>query len=157
MSVSIIDGHVEAADLKRARGGTSVFRSLTFQPDSGETRTIKNAVVMDNVAAELTPGARGRFYLYATFDLKGVHGVRTVDGRALFAYPGGNNRKIFLTAAIVAAVWIVIMVATRGAVPLLAVAGLILGVVGYIFMGKGARETKAQFDGDSGYSPPPAF
>ncbi|NIJ38373.1 hypothetical protein FHR22_003084 [Sphingopyxis panaciterrae] len=29
---------------------------------------------------------------------------------------------------------------------------LILAVAGYIFMGKGAREAKAQFDGDAGYA-----
>lgn len=33
MTTSIIDGSIEAADLKRARGGCAVFRSITFRQD----------------------------------------------------------------------------------------------------------------------------
>ena len=44
-------------------------------------------------------------------------------------------------------------IATEGDVPLLAILLLILGVVGYIFMGKGEREARTQFDGDGGYHP----
>jgi len=150
MPTSIIDGSIEAADLKRAKGGASIFRSITFQQDDGGTRTIRNAVIKDNVAAELVPGARGRFYLYNAFDLKGVHGVRTPDGRDVYGF-AGNNQKIFLILGIVNLAWIALMLATRDAVPLIGVAMLVLSVVGYIFMSKGQREARAQFDGDAGY------
>lgn len=150
MTTSIIDGHIEAADLKRARGGLSVFRSITFQQDGIGPRTIRNAVVKDNVAAELVAGARGRFYLYNAFDLKGVHGIRTPDGRDIYGFPG-NNQKLFLILGLVNIVWIALIVATRGGVPLLGVALLILAIVGYIFMGKGQREAQEHFDGDAGY------
>ncbi|WP_260580613.1 hypothetical protein [Sphingopyxis sp. PET50] len=154
MTTSIIDGRVETADLRRARGGMTIFRSVTFQPDSGAARTIKNAVVKDNVAAELVPGAKGRFYLYNAFDLKGVHGVRSADGRAVYGF-AGNNKKIFLILGIVNIAWILLRLFAIGdGVPLLAVLLLILSVTGYIFMGKGEREAKAQFDGDAAYSPP---
>lgn len=154
MTTSIIDGRVEAADLKRAKGGLSVFRSITFQPDSGPTRTIKNAVVKDNVASELVPGAKGRFYLYNAFDLKGVHGVRTPDGRAVYGF-AANNKNLFLLLAIVNIVWIALrLLVIDGQVPLLALLLLILSGVGFIFMGKGEREAQAQFEGDAGYSPP---
>ncbi len=152
MTTSIIDGRVEAADLKRARGGLSVFRSITFQPDQGPLRIVKNAVVKDNVAAELVPGAHGRFYLYNAFDLKGVHGVRTAEGKATYGFPA-NNQKIFLILGIVNIAWIVLILFTRGGVPLLGVALLILAAVGYIFMGKGQREAQEQFDGDASYRP----
>ncbi|WP_447751671.1 hypothetical protein [Sphingopyxis fribergensis] len=150
MPTSIIDGSIEAADLKRAKGGATIFRSVTFQQADGGTRTIRNAVVKDNVAAELVPGARGRFYLYNAFDLKGVHGVRTIDGRDIYGF-AGNNQKIFLILGIVNLAWIIFTIAVRGGVPLLGAALLILSVVGYIFMSKGQREAQAQFDGDSGY------
>ena len=147
MSVSIIDGSVESADLRRARGGLSIFRSVVFQQDGVGQRTIRNAVVTDSIAAELVPGTRGRFYVYNAFDLKGV---RSADGRDVYGFPG-NNQKIFLILAIVNILWIALVVATRDAVPMLGVALLILAVVGYIFMGKGRREAQAQFEGDADY------
>jgi hypothetical protein len=156
MTTSIIDGSIETADLRRSKGGASIFRSISFQQDDGASRTIRNAVVKDNVAAELVPGARGRFYLYNAFDLKGVHGVRTTDGREVYGF-AGNNQKIFLIVGIFNVVWIAFTIAVRGGVPLLGVATLILSVVGYIFMSKGQREAQAQFDGDTGHRPlPPA-
>ena len=154
MTTSIIDGRIEAADLKRAKGGVSVFRSLTFQPDAGPTRTIKNAVVKDNVASELVPGTAGRFYIYNAFDLKGVHGVRTRDGRATYGF-ATNNKKIFLIVGIVNIAWIALRVfVIDGQVPLLAILLMILSVAGFTFMSKGEKDAKAQFDGDAGYAPP---
>ena len=154
MTTSIIDGRVEAAELRRAKGGLTIFRSITFQPDTGPTRTIKNAVVKDNVASELVPGAAGRFYLYNAFDLKGVHGVRTRDGRSIYGF-AANNKKLFLILGILNVAWIALRVfAIDGQVPLLAILLLMLAVVGFIFMGKGENEAKAQFEGDAAYTPP---
>jgi len=150
MPTSTIDGRIEAADLRRAKGGATIFRSITFQQDGVGTRTIRNAVVKDNVAAELVPGASGRFYLYNAFDLKGVHGVRTTGGRDVYGF-AGNNQKIFLILGIFNIIWIIFMIAVRGGVPLLGAALLVLSIVGYIFMGKGQREAQEQFDGDAGY------
>lgn len=152
MSTSIIDGTVTSAEIRRSRGGITVFRTIGFQRDNGPSQTIRNAVVKQEVADALTPGATGRFYLYNAFDLKGVHGVRTSDGRALFGFPT-NNQKIFLILGILNIAWIALVIATRDGIPLLGAALLILAVTGYIFMGKGAREAKAQFDGDAGYAP----
>ena len=52
-----------------------------FRLDDGSTKTWAKAVVMNNVADLLKPGTRGRFYLYTAIDHRGVHGVRTDDGR----------------------------------------------------------------------------
>ncbi|KTE38810.1 MULTISPECIES: hypothetical protein [unclassified Sphingopyxis] len=152
MGTSIIDGTITEAEVKRSRGGMTVFKSVDFQLDGGSRHMIKNAVVKQEVADELKPGTRGRFYAYTAFDLKGIHGLRTPDGRAVYGFPG-NNQKIFLITGIANILWIALMLFTRGGVPLLGVALLILSVVGYIFMGKGASEAKAQFEGDAGYRP----
>ena len=152
MTTSIIDGRVESAELRRARGGLSVFRTITFQPDRGPTRTIRNAVVKQNVADELIPGTQGRFYLYNTFDQKGVHGVRTPDGRETYGF-ATNNQKLFLLTGVISVVWIALRIAVDGDAPVLGILLLILGIVGYIFMGKGEREARTQFDGDGGYHP----
>ena len=154
MPTSIINGSIEAADLKRSKGGASIFRSITFQQADGGSRTIRNAVVKDNVAAELVPGARGRFYLYNAFDLKGVHGIRSAGGHDVYGL-AGNNQKIFLILGIFNLIWIVFTIVVRGGIPLLGAALFVLSVVGYIFMSKGQREAKEQFDGDAGYLPLP--
>lgn len=150
MTTSIIDGHVAAADLKRARSGISIYRSVTFQPDQGAEWVVKNAVVKQNVADALLPGARGRFYLYSAFDVKGIHGVRTSDGQSIFGFPG-NNQKLFLVLGIFNLIWVAFTIVVRGGVPLLGAAGMVLCIAGYIFMSKGQREAQAQFDGDAGH------
>lgn len=152
MSTSIIDGTITSAEIRRSRGGVIIYKTIGFQRNNGPSQTIKNAIVKQEVADALTPGATGRFYLYNAFDVKGVHGVRTPDGRALFGFPT-NNQKIFLIVGIFNIVWIAFTIAVRGGVPLLGAALLLLSVVGYIFMSKGAREAKAQFEGDAGYAP----
>ena len=151
MTTSIIDGTVEEAVPGRSRRGTTVFKSIRFQLDSGSSRTLTKAVVKQVVADELTPGARGRFYLFNAFDIKGIHGVRTPDGRAAYDFPSGN-RRIFLVVGILNLAWIALKVAVDAEIPLLGVGLLILAAVGWIFMGKGQNEAKAQFDGDAGYS-----
>ncbi|WP_077145253.1 hypothetical protein [Sphingopyxis sp. KK2] len=156
MGTSIIDGTVTATDVKRTAGDMTIFKTIDFLRDDGTSQSLNNAVTRKDVTEMLQPGTRGRFYGFSALDIGGIHGVRTADGRAAFAYPGGNNQKIFLMAAIVGGAFVAFMVATRGEIPLFGAAALILGVVGYIFMGKGARETRAQFDGDSGYVPTPA-
>jgi len=151
MSTSIIDGTVAELVPGRSRGATKVFKSIRFQRADGTSETVTKAVVQQPLADELTPGAKGRFYLFKAFDLKGVHGVRTPDGRAVFAFPGGN-RRIFLIAAIANLAWIVLRLFVDGGIPVLGLALLILSVVGWFLMGKGQAEAKHQFDADGGYS-----
>lgn len=150
MSTSIIDGTVDQADLKRAKGGIAVFRTIRFQLDDGTTRTVTKYVVPQDIADKMIPGTRGRFYLFSAFDIKGIHGFRGADGVAIFKYPGSNNARLFILTAIISLAWIVLRATTQGDVPLLGVALLILGVVGYIFMSKGGREAKQQFEADDG-------
>lgn len=151
MSTSVIDGTVEEAVPGRSRGGITVFKSVRFQLGDGSSRTVTKAVVKQDVADELTPGAKGRFYLFNAFDIRGIHGVRTPDGRAVYAFPG-NNQKLFLLVGIISLAWITLKVAGDGELPLLGVALLILGGVGWYFMGKGQAEAKRQFEGDAGYA-----
>lgn len=154
MGTSIVDGTVAEATVRRARGGFTIFSTLRFDLDDGSSRTVKNAAAAQPVAETLAPGNRGRFYLFTSFDIKGVHGARLPDGRSVYGFPG-SNKMIFLILGIVNVAWITLMVLTKGGVPLLAAALLVLAIVGYILMGKGEREAKAQFDGDGDYAPPP--
>jgi hypothetical protein len=149
MSTSMIDGTVAEAEPGRRRGAVTVFKTIRFQLDDGSSRTVTKAVVKQDLADELVPGAKGRFYLFKAFDIGGIHGLRTPDGRAVYAFPA-NNQKLFLVLGIINLLWVVTMVAVRGAVPMLGVALLVLAGVGWYFMGQGQAEAKRQFDGDAG-------
>jgi hypothetical protein len=150
MPTSVIDGTVEEADIKFDRRGVKYFRSVRFKLDDGSEHTAEKMVTAKAVGDELVPGARGRFYLFKAFDVKGVHGVRTAEGRAVHAFPG-NNQKIFLIAATLGVVWNIVLIFTRDGISLLGVGMVILGGLGWHFTGKGKREAQAQFDGDAGY------
>ena len=151
MSTSTIDGTVEEVVPGRRRGTIAVFKSIRFQLDDGSSRTVTKAVVKSDLADELVPGARGRFYLYKAFDISGIHGLRTSDGRSVYAFPT-NNQKLFLGLGIVNLLWVGFKVAVDGQIPLLGVALLILAAVGWHFMGKGRTEARQQFDGDAAYA-----
>lgn len=153
MPTSIIDGTLLSTELRRARGQTSVFRTIILQPDGGEPVTFTNAVVKQPVSDALIPGTRGRFYLYNAFDQKGLHGLRTADGRALYGF-ANQNSWLFLALGLFNLLWIVVLMAFDDRVPMLGVAMLVLATLGFIFMRKGERDAKAQFDGDAGYRPP---
>jgi hypothetical protein len=150
MPTSTIDGTVEAIDLKWDRRGVKYFKSVSFKLDDGSAHVIEKAVTTKAVGDELVPGAKGRFYEFKAFDVKGVHGVRTADGRAIHGFPG-NNQKIFLVAGVLGVVWNIVLILTRGGVSLLGVGMVILGGLGWHFASKGKREAQAQFDGDAGY------
>ena len=131
MSTSIIDGTVEEAVAGRSRGSITVYKSIRFQLDDGSSRTITKAVVKHDIAEHLVPGSRARFYLFNAFDIRGIHGVRTPDGRSVYA-------------------------SVDGEIPLLGLGLMILAAVGWFLMGKGQTESKAQFDGDAAFAGPAA-
>jgi len=150
MPTSMIDGTVEEADVRTDRAGVKIFRCIRFRLNDGSEHTIEKVVTTKAVGDEIVPGASGRFYLFKAFDIKGVHGMRTADGGAVHGFPG-NNQRIFLLAGIVAVLWNAILIATRDSISLLAVAMIVLSVVGWYFTSKGKREAQAQFEGDIDY------
>jgi hypothetical protein len=153
MSTSIIDGTIEEIDIKRARGGISVYNSIRFKLDDGSSRTITKQVASGEVADALNVGANGRFYAFSAFDIKGIHGFRSGSGEAFYKFPGGNNAKLFVILGLLNVAWVVLRVMTEGDVPLLGALLMVLAIVGYVFMSKGARETKEQFEQDGGFVP----
>lgn len=152
MSTSIIEGTIEEIEPGRRRGEVRVFKSIRFQLADGSSRTVTKAVIKQPLADAIVSGAKGRFYLFNAFDIKGIHGLRAADGREIFVFPG-NNQTIFLILGLVNLAWIALrLFLIDGQIPMLGVLLLILAAVGWYFMGKGAAEAKAQFEGDAGYS-----
>lgn len=155
MATSIIDGTIEEVVVKRRRKMGTVFTRILFKLDDGTTKTWGKSVVWNNVADQLKPGLRGRFYLYAAIDHRGVHGFRSDDGREAYGF-GKQNEIISLIIFVMMGLLVLLSVAATGDAPLLAVILLVLSVPMYILY-RGTRvQAERQFQVDSGYRPPAA-
>ena len=132
MAVSIIDGRVESADLKRQNRHLHQYSTLRFALDGGGERVLKNAVVDNQVAAHLQPGSAGRFYLFQGVDMRGVYAYRDPAGNIAKGFPG-QNEKLGLIGTVVAILAITLFALFSDGVPWIAFIGLILSVLGFIF------------------------
>lgn len=151
MATSIIDGTLEAADLKRIRGKTRVYNSLTFRLRDGSPKSIAKAMAHEDVAALLEPGNSGRFYLYTAVDHRGIHGVRDDKGRSVFAFSKAMETSMLITAAIGAAMLLVFLAMDR--ISLWPILCLVIGVPFYFLYRQTRAEATRQYERDGG---PPA-
>ncbi len=127
MAVSIIDGRVDVAEIKRKTKQVHQYRTLRFALDDGGERTLANAVVGNELAAKLQPGAAGRFYLFKNLDLRGVYAYRDPSGAAVKAHP--NNLRIMVFLVPLALVGLVLFEVFGEGTPLLYLIGLVLMIV----------------------------
>ncbi len=130
MGVSIVDGTIEEAVLKKARSNLRIYQYIKFRQQDGETMTVMKPIVDASVAELLTPGTSGRFYLFTQIDHRGIHGVRTNDGREVGKFPKNNE-----TGMIVVGVMGLVMLAVSFAIDRINGWGFIcvlLGFPGYI-------------------------
>lgn len=148
MAVSTIDGTLEHVEGPRQCRKVTRFKTLVFREDGGESRTIKNALVAGDVAAELREGIRGRFYTFTALDVKGIHGVRTADGTGRHAYPG-SNAKLFLTLVIISSIVLVGRAAIGDGLPVFQLLLTTALGIGWYVTQKSEREARAQFDADA--------
>ena len=148
MGVSIVDGTLELAELKKVRQNLRVYSLLVFRQRDGSAKTVEKAVVDGKVAARLEPGVSGRFYLYQAIDHRGVHGVRDESGGTVFGYSKLNERAMLVTA-LVGLVIGFLYVAVLDKFSLWSPILLILGAGGY-FVYRGTRlEAERQFSADN--------
>lgn len=151
MGVSIIDGTLEAADLKRVRGKTRVYQSLTFRLRDGNSKSIAKALVHEDVGALLEVGNSGRFYLYTAVDQRGIHGIRDDRGRSAFAFTKASETAMLVTACVGVAMLLAFLAMDKISIwPILCIA---IGVPFYFIYRQTRTEATRQYDGDSG---PPA-
>ena len=148
MSVAAIDGTLEAANLKRRVRNISVYDSLVIRRDGGGEERLGKTMVSNQVADSLEPGTRGRFYTYASIDHKGMHGVRTADGKAVYDFPQ-NNEKIMLVVLALNLVWLVGGILYDGRARYFPLALVVLAAVVYPLYRKTRLEARRQFDADS--------
>jgi hypothetical protein len=151
MGLEVIDGTVEAADLKRAYAKVAMYDRIVIRTADGSERRLEKVAVSPNVSGMLEPGTLGRFYGYKAIDHRGLFAMRTRDGRAAFAIPSGNER-IMLMAAIVGAVGFVVLLLLGKGIGLLALALAVLGGIGYFKYRSTRIEGRARYDADSDYA-----
>lgn len=132
MTVSIIDGRVETADVKRQNRHLHQYSTLRFALDGDGERVLKNAVVDNEVAARLQPGSAGRFYLFQGVDMRGVYAYRDLTGSIVRGFPGQNERLGLIGAGLALAAMILFALFSDG-IPWIVFIGLILSIVGFFF------------------------
>jgi len=148
MGVSVIDGTLEAAALKRVRGKTRVYQSLTFKLRDGSSKSIAKAIAHEDVCALLEPGNSGRFYLYTAVDHRGIHGVRDDKGRSVFAYSKVNETAMLVTAGIGILMLFAFLAMDRISIwPILCI---VIGVPFYFLYRQTRAEATRQYESDSG-------
>lgn len=152
MATSTIDGIVEEAVIRRRRSQGSFYDRIRFRLDDGSTRTWAKAHVMNNVGDLLLPGTRGRFYLYAAIDHRGVSGVRTADGRQAFGV-AKLNELAGLWIVIVNLLLTVIYVALMDSISVLALILIVLGVPMFFLYRQNRLDAEKAFNADASFRP----
>ena len=102
MGTSIIDGTIEEVVLKRRRKLGRSSRRILFRLDDGTTKTWGRRWSGTMSPTHLKPGLKGRFYLYTAIDHRGIHGLRTADGREIYGF-GKQNEIISVVIFFVSA------------------------------------------------------
>ena len=113
MGVSILDGTIEEAVLKRSVRNIRIFRHVRFRLRDGGTKSVAKPIVDASVAHLLQPGTSGRFYLYTSIDQRGIHGVRDDQGHAEFGFPR-NNEIAMLVVMLINLVWVSVALVAMG-------------------------------------------
>jgi len=154
MAVSIIDGTIESANLKRARRNVRVYESIVFRLADGTSKTWAKAVVEAKVAELLLPGTSGRFYLFTAIDHRGVHGARTSEGKSAYGFATVNETAMLWVTALCFA-WVAISIYAVQDAPIIGSIILILGLPAWYLYRKTRLEAQAQYEADADYRAPP--
>lgn len=148
MSVSMIDGTLEAVTVKRKASKVWRLTGLKFRNADGSETDLASAVATPRVGAALVPGTTGRFYLYSAVDHKGIHGVRPAGG-ALVTDFMRTNETVMAVVFFVNLVWVGVTVVLRDGIPLLG-AGLMVFAGVFYFVYRATRvEAEAQVAADN--------
>lgn len=155
MGVSILDGTIEEAVLKRSMRNIRIFHHIRFRLRDGGTKSVAKPVVDASVAHLLQPGTSGRFYLYTSIDQRGIHGVRDDQGQAVFGFPK-NNEMAMLIIMLINLAWVSFTLVAVAGVPILGTILLVLSGPYYFYLRKLRADARRQFESDSQYAPAPA-
>lgn len=148
MTVSVIDGTIQSAELKRSAMKVRIYKSIVFRLASGETKTLDKPIVHSELAPYLEPGTSGRFYTFTSIDHRGVFAVRA-NGISHLHFPK-NNEVIGMWLAIIGSAFIALMIWATGDASLLLVISVVLGFFLWLYNASNRRKAERFFAGDSG-------
>ena len=148
MAASIVEGRLETAEIKRQNKSIHQFSTLRFVTRDGSEQTIKNAVATPEVARHLQPGAAGKFYLFNSADMRGVYAYRDPAGQVTADFPR-QNEKIGLFAIVIGLAAIFLFEVFGDGTPVIALIGLLLGVIGFFFARKSRSDVEKAFAADN--------
>ncbi len=149
MSVSIIDGIIESADLKRATGKMRVYRSIIIRRTNGQTEEVKKPIVHADLGPLVEPGTSGRFYLFKSIDHRGIHAVRPQGGTPVLRYPR-SNELIGMGLTIFTALWIAFSLHFLDGFSIFALPGFVIGLMVWVVNWQLRRSAERQFADDNG-------
>jgi hypothetical protein len=152
MAVSTLDGVIEEAVVKRSFRGVTQFERISVRRTDGQVQTLRKRVAVDEVAAELKPGTRGRLYLFKALDLNGIHGLRDDKGQARFGFSTGYERAMLICTG-TGVVAIVVSFLLRTWLTYWAIICLIIGIPGYLLYHSTRMAATRQFEADAGDRP----
>jgi hypothetical protein len=148
MAVSVIDGTIEAASKHSSKRKYALFNSIDIRGRDGARHKLEKVLAAGQVAAALTQGASGRFYVNQGLGQKGIHGARLDDGRAFYDH-FNNIELIFMIGALAGLFMLVILLAgASGAMITPVILGAFLAV-GWFLSRKMRLEGRQQYDADA--------
>lgn len=148
MAVSVIDGTIEAASKHSSKRKYALYNSIDIRGRDGASHRLDKVLAAGEVAAALTPGTTGRFYVTEGLGQKGIHGVRLDDGRAFYDH-FNNMELIFMIGALAGLFMLIILLAgASGAMITPVILGVFLAI-GWFLSRKMRLEGRQQFDTDA--------
>lgn len=148
MTVSVIDGTIEAASTHSSKRKYALFNSIDIRGRDGSGHKLEKVLAAGEVAAALTPGASGRFYVSEGLGQKGIHAVRLDDGRAFYDH-FNNMELIFMIGALAGLFMLIILLAgASGAMITPVILGFFLAI-GWFLSRRMRIEGRQQFEGDT--------
>lgn len=149
MSVSIIDGTIESADLRRATGKVRIYRNIRLRRADGQIEDVKKPIVHADLGPLVEPGTSGRFYLFKSIDHRGIYAVRPQGGTPVFRYPR-NNELIGMGLTLFTVAWIAISLNYIGDFSIFALLGFVIGAMVWVVNWQLRRSAERQFADDNG-------
>lgn len=140
-----IDGTIDDVQVLRAATDrrAAQFNAVDVIDPDGVTTTLRNIRAQPIVAAHITIGAAGRFYLYNVAGFRGIHGFRPVVGKPVFDFPK-TPAWACLAVAVANMIWIAWRTLAGGGLPMMALAPFMLACLFYAALRRTAAEAGAR-------------
>ena len=132
MATAIIDGTIEEAQLRRSFYKMRVYNPVVVRRADGELENLGKRIIHSDLVECLTPGRKGRFYLYSTIEHQGIHGFRGVDGATVFAFAKNNEIVGFLSIGVGMLLYLLhysVGMPLSGWAPILLLLGAVMGIL----------------------------